>query len=241
MTKNYIEISLPEAVLSLLPVIIIAVVYFLWLKDRQTIIVAALRMLGQLILVGYLLNYIFRQSSAWLPLLVALIMLSCAAWIALGPVAAKRKNLYVDAFIALGIGALPILAFLLFVIIRPKPWFLPNLIIPLTGMCLSNSMNTLSLAAERFFTDFEQNGLNVIESRNNAFRASLIPAVNMFLSIGLVSLPGLMTGQILAGIEPSVAIRYQILIMSMVMSSGGCTTIIFLSRQCQRNANSINK
>jgi hypothetical protein len=102
----------------------------------------------------------------------------------------------------------------------------PRLLIPLAGMIFGNAMNAMSLAAERFESE-RNGGVEVILARSRAFRAAMIPQINSFLSVGLVSLPGMMTGQVLAGVSPLVAVRYQILIMAMILGTAGLTTALY--------------
>jgi len=98
-------------------------------------------------------------------------------------------------------------------------WFEPNLVVPIAGMIFANSMNTVSLAAERFESEFKR-GENYISARRTALDATLIPQINSLFAVGLVALPGMMTGQILSGVDPNIAVRYQIMVMWMIFGSG---------------------
>ena len=88
-------------------------------------------------------------------------------------------------------------------------------------------MNSISLAGERLYSELDHHG-DFLRARSTAFQAALIPITNSLLAVGLVSLPGMMTGQILAGAEPLVAARYQIIVMCMIFSSSGISAAIFL-------------
>jgi putative ABC transport system permease protein len=99
--------------------------------------------------------------------------------------------------------------------------------IPLAGMVFANSMNAVSLAVERINAELERQ-VNFDDARNIAMHAALIPTINSMLAVGLVSLPGMMTGQILSGISPLVAARYQIMVICMIFAAGGLSTAIFL-------------
>jgi putative ABC transport system permease protein len=104
-------------------------------------------------------------------------------------------------------------------------WFEPRFVVPLAGMIFANSMNTLSLAAERSReVDYEN-------ARRIALDAALIPQINALLAVGLVSLPGMMTGQILSGVDPMVAVRYQIMVMCMTFGSAGLGAACYLGLQ----------
>jgi len=94
-------------------------------------------------------------------------------------------------------------------------------------MIFSNAMNTVSLAAERIESD-RSSGIDYLHARNNALSASLIPVINTFFAVGLVALPGMMTGQILSGVSPLIAAKYQIVIMSVIFGSSGISAAIYL-------------
>ena len=106
-------------------------------------------------------------------------------------------------------------------------WYEPSIIIPLAGMYFSNSMNAISLAAERFVAELKR-GSDIIAARIAAFHTAMIPQINGLLAVGLVSLPGMMTGQILSGVSPLVAVRYQIMIMAMILGVSGMGAAIML-------------
>ena len=89
------------------------------------------------------------------------------------------------------------------------PWYEPRFLIPLAGMIFANSMNAVSISAERFESEMERN-TDYEEARATSYKAALIPIINALFAVGLVSLPGMMTGQILAGSLPIKAIKYQL-------------------------------
>ncbi|HNP27196.1 MAG TPA: ABC transporter permease, partial [Nitrosomonas sp.] len=103
----------------------------------------------------------------------------------------------------------------------------PQYMVPLAGMVFANSMNAVSLAAERMNAELSRQ-VNFEQARNIAMYAAMIPIINSMFAVGLVSLPGMMTGQILSGISPLVAARYQIMVMCMIFATGGLSTALFL-------------
>ena len=113
------------------------------------------------------------------------------------------------------------------VVLTLEPWYLPSYMIPLAGMIFANAMNSVSIAGERFSAEISRKS-SYQESRNTALMASLIPITNSLFAVGLVSLPGMMTGQILSGVSPFIAARYQIMVMCMVYGSAGIASSIFL-------------
>ena len=100
-------------------------------------------------------------------------------------------------------------------VIALSPWFEPHYMIPLAGMIFANAMNSISLATERLYAEIER-GVAYEKARSIAFQAAFIPVVNSLFAVGLVSLPGMMTGQILSGVSPIVAAHYQIVVMCMM-------------------------
>jgi putative ABC transport system permease protein len=113
-------------------------------------------------------------------------------------------------------------------VLRLNPWYLTSFMIPLTGMIFSNAMNSVSIAAERLNAELSQ-GSRYQQARNAAFRAALIPITNSLLAVGLVALPGMMTGQILSGVSPLLAVPYQIMVMCMVYGSAGISAACFVT------------
>ena len=106
------------------------------------------------------------------------------------------------------------------------PFYEPRYVIPIAGMIYANSMNAVSLAAERLEKELKTSTYK--EANRAAFKASMMPKINIFLAVGIVSLPGMMTGQILSGVDPLVAVRYQIVVMAMILGSSGISVVIYL-------------
>jgi putative ABC transport system permease protein len=94
-------------------------------------------------------------------------------------------------------------------------------------MIFANSMNTVSISAERFESEIREKKSYDI-ARSSSYKASLIPIINSLFAVGLVSLPGMMSGQILSGVDPLIAVRYQIMVMLMILSSAGLSVAIYL-------------
>ena len=154
-------------------------------------------------------------------------MISIASWIALRPLKSRVKSLYPIAIGAISIGSLPVLVISTQLVIQVEPWFEPRYLIPLAGMIFSNAMNSVSIAAERFEAELDRDSTH-IQARNTAMNAALIPLVNSLFAVGIVSLPGMMTGQVLSGISPLIAARYQILVMCMLFSASGISAACYL-------------
>ena len=212
---------------AFIPVLVVLFILYRWSLDVTNAVYSVARMLIQLLLVGYILTTVFAAESAWVVVAVMIVMVMAASWIALGTVKSHRLMLYRQAFwsIAWG-GGLTLLLITQFVI-DLDPWFEPKYMIPLAGMIFANSMNSVSLAAERLHAEIERK-VPFEQARSIAFHAAFIPVVNSLFAVGLVALPGMMTGQILSGVSPIIAAHYQIVVMCMIFGSAGLSTAYFL-------------
>ncbi len=220
-------IELNNLALMLLPVGVALVIFWRWSLGLGSTIYALGRMLLQLTLIGYLLVAIFRTDDAWIVMGILLMMLFFSGWIALRTIPRKRTQLLGYALGAILLGGGVTLIFVTQGVLRLDPWYLPHYMIPLAGMVFANAMNSVSLAAERYYSERSE-GLDIITARNKAMQAAMIPVINALFAVGLVSLPGMMTGQILSGVSPLIAARYQIMVMLMIFSASGLSTALFL-------------
>ena len=221
------DISLWQLAIAFIPILPVLFVLYKWRLGAGNATYALSRMLLQLLIIGYFLAYIFQAESALIILVVLAVMVFASSWIALGPVSENRTTLYKNALIAISVGGGFSLIIVTQGVLALKPWFQPNYMIPLAGMIFANAMNTVSLAAERMQSELN-NGAEYEQARNTALQASLIPVINSLFAVGLVSLPGMMTGQILSGVSPLIAARYQIIGMCMVFGSAGLASACYL-------------
>ena len=228
MTKVIQIIPFNHLIFAFLPVIIVMLIIWKWGLNFQSSIYAMFRMLIQLLLIGYVLTYIFATNNYLIVIATLTVMLCSASWIALQTLTITIKNLYLKSFCAIFFSGSLILFLMSQLVLNLTPWFLPSYLIPLAGMIFANSMNSVSLAGERMAAEINQ-GKGYQQARNIAFHASMIPITNSLLAVGLVSLPGMMTGQILSGVSPLIAVRYQIMVMCMIFSSAGMSSAIFLT------------
>ena len=227
MNTSIYHISMLDLLWACIPVLIMLVVYIRWTHDKLTLFYALTRMLIQLILIGYVLTYIFTSDSPYLVILILSVMLVAASVISLRPMQKKDTSLYLKAFISIALGGLFTLVMIIFGVLNLNPWYEAKFLIPLAGMIFANSMNAVSIAAERYESE-KQRDANYVDARATAYTASLIPIINALFAVGLVSLPGMMTGQILSGIDPLIAVRYQMMVMLMILGSAGISVAIYL-------------
>jgi putative ABC transport system permease protein len=223
-----ITLDLLQLSLAFIPVGLTLLVLFRWSLGTGNAIYAISRMLVQLLLIGYVLAWIFEADQGLLIMLVLAIMLLASSWIALRTVPEHRWPLLSASLIGLTVGGGLTLVLITQVVLQLDPWYLPRYMVPLAGMVFANAMTAISLAGERLYAEIGH-GAQWEEARVTAFQAAMIPVINALFAVGLVSLPGMMTGQILSGVSPLIAARYQIMVMCMIFSSAGISTVIFLS------------
>ena len=208
----------------------------------QALLVAALRTTLQLLLVGLVLKALFAHVHlAWVALLSSVMLLAAGREV----VARQRVKFRGPWGFALGalamfVSSFSVTVFALSIVIAPSPWYEPQYAIPLLGMLLGNTMNGVSLALDRLSHSVSrergvvegrlmlgQSWSEAIEDlRRESLRAGLIPIINAMAAAGIVSLPGMMTGQILAGSPPVEAVKYQILIMFLIAAGTGFGTFV---------------
>ena len=228
MENPVITLSLAQLAFALIPVAITLLILFKWSFGTGNALYALGRMLVQLMLIGYVLAWIFGAESGLLILLVLGVMLSASSWIALNAVKEHRANLLLASLAAITLGGGFTLVLITQLVLQLDPWYMPRYVVPLAGMVFANAMTAVSLAAERLYAELKH-GLAWEAARLAAYQAAMIPVINSLFAVGLVSLPGMMTGQILSGVSPLVASRYQIMVMCMIFASAGISTALFLA------------
>ncbi len=228
MTNTVSIIPFSSLVLILIPVAIVLWIQYKWSLNYKEGVYAVTRMLGQLLIIGYILGYIFNSDNYWVIILVLSIMFTSASWIALQAIKDRRLKLFKHVFVSFLVGGLSTLILVTQGILDFQPWYKPQYVVPLAGMIFANSMNGISLSAERYFDELSR-GKSVIEAKKIALKIAMISKTNALFAVGLVALPGMMTGQILSGIDPLIAVRYQIMVMGMVYGATGISSAIFLT------------
>ena len=192
--------------------------------------VGVARTVVQLSLVGYVILFLFRADYAPLTVAVIFVMVAFAGWTALRKCGCRKVEVYPITTLSILAGSTLTLAYVVVLVVRPEKWSDPQYIIPLAGMIIGNAMNGTALAIERLTSEVRTTR-NAIEVRlslgatrlqavsegvRKAVSAALIPSINAMMVVGLVLLPGMMTGQILAGTDPVIAARYQMVVMFML-------------------------
>ncbi len=217
--------------------------HFNKLQLEKDMIISTLRMSIQLILIGWILTYLFDMESWIIATLIFLLMVFFGAQTILERSGVRFPRIIFCLFCSLLLGTGTVLAIYLTLVLGTTPWYDPRIFIPLAGMIIGNSMNGSTIAVERFYSEVKERrreletraalGANAMEASmgifKNAYRSSLLPTLASMTGMGIVFLPGLMTGQILGGTEPLLAIKYQITIMLAILASVALSGFIIIS------------
>jgi putative ABC transport system permease protein len=213
------------------------------LNATRQYIFAAVRAAAQLLMLGFVMSWIFGLTSFRWVLAVIALMTGVAAFTVARRNPTAPKTIAPVAFIIMFVVVLIIVMIVANLIIGVAPWFDPRYLIPLSGMILGNAMSGMAIALERMFDDLDKRtdeirslvalGATSWEcaktSIRSALRAGIIPNINTLATIGIVFIPGMMSGQVLAGINPVTAAPYQI-IVSFMISAGdvACATAVVI-------------
>jgi putative ABC transport system permease protein len=233
-------ISLYRLLFAAIPAVVVVLILFRWTDKGKTAVWATLRMTVQLIMIGYVLHFIFDTKKPLIVTAVLSVMIITASWISTRTMPERTWRVFSIALVSIGIGGGATFLLVLFGVFQLNPLAHPRVAVPIAGMIFANAMNAISLAADRLHTELAS-GKEYIPARNTAVNTALIPVINSLLAVGLVSLPGMMTGQILSGVSPLIAVRYQIMVMLMIFGASGLSTIMYLAAiNPTRVRNSVN-
>ena len=241
-----VELSVTDLAIAATLVVLLAVLSMrLRSNISQQLIIAAIRTAVQLTLIGLVLKVLFANASAGWVLLMALIMLLVAGREVMARQERRFKGWlgYAVGTFSMFLSSFAVTVFALVVILGEDPWYTPQYAIPLLGMLLGNTMNGIAIAMDRLtHTAWEQRAViearlmlgerwdqAISDYRRQAIRSGMIPIINAMAAAGIVSLPGMMTGQILAGAPPVEAVKYQILIMFLISAGTGLGTLAAVS------------
>jgi putative ABC transport system permease protein len=229
-TDTEIWDMLRRALISIILLMII-VAFSIWqkIKMEKTFIISFLRGFIQLLIMASILIFIFSLEDLWILSLVLIFMCFFAAYTAKNQF--NYPNMFRFEFVAITIGSLTVMAIVLFTGIIPKNG---EYIIPMGGMVIANVMVMTTIVLERMIADIKKSkglieaALSLGDTPRNSLRltiqeslkAGLIPTTNRVAILGIVTIPGLMSGMIIGGVNPIVAAVYQIIIFAMILSGG---------------------
>jgi UDP-glucose/iron transport system permease protein len=246
MNANYIELSYFQVCLASLLIVINGVIsVLLRLKLERRLLLAAVCAVGQLLLIGLVLEWVFRVNR-WYVVLGLLTTMTLIAGVAAAQRAHVRyPGIWLNSIVSVWLSSWLMGAAALFVIVPVTPWYSPQHAIPLLGMILGNTLSGISLGLDRLGGELAARRTQVEtmlalgatrweaarEPIRQAVRTGMVPIINAMMVVGIVSLPGMMTGQLLAGIAPIHAVKYQIVILFLIASGTalGVVGVVLLS------------
>jgi len=225
--------------LILVPVLAGAV---LKLGITKRVLIGVLRMTVQMAVLGLYLDYLFRFNHIAVNFGWALLMIFIANITVNRSAGLKTSKIFFSVMAGIFVGSLTVIALFVFLAIQPKPFYDARYLIPVTGMVVGNCMRANVISLERFYSSVKKNektfltylllGASLREaalpSIREAVKPALAPTLSTMATLGLVSLPGMMTGQILGGASPITAIKYQIAIMIAIFTAITLSTVINL-------------
>lgn len=245
-TASYLELSYGRVAIAAALILVNALLSVaLSLGIERRLLIAATRTIVQLLMVGLVLEWVFALEHWYAVAAVALVMMAVAGRAAVANVSRRYPGIWLDGVLAMGLSSWSITALALGAIVRPDPWFLPQYSIPLLGMMLGNSLNGVSLGLERLGEELTSKRSHIdgylalgatrweaaADPVRAAIRTGLVPITNSMMVVGIVSLPGMMTGQLLAGTAPVEAVKYQVMIMFLIATATalGTSTVVLLA------------
>ncbi|HBV87714.1 MAG TPA: iron export ABC transporter permease subunit FetB [Desulfosporosinus sp.] len=223
--------------------VLIVIVRFKGIPREKEILISSLRMTIQLVLVGYILAFVFEHSHPVYTLGIITIMLIFAINNIFNRTILQLSS-EIKKVIALSmtLGILASIAYFVLIVLQVYPWYEPRYIIPIAGMIIGNSMTGISLGVKTLVEGMTTNK-QLVEAAlilgaspkmaseqvvKSAFDAAMMPTINSMVGMGIVFLPGMMTGQILGGASPVIAIEYQIAVMLGIVGSVSLTVLLFV-------------
>ena len=233
-TTGVIAIGWPQLLLATGFVVIVGVISLrLALGFTRDLAIATVRTYVQLIALGFVLRWIFGIDSPWLTLALIALMVLAAARIIVRQSPEAPRGIFGSSALAMVLTGFTVTFAVTGLVVQVQPWYEPRYVIPIAGMVLGNSMTGIALALERVFSDLDARtdevlaltalGATVWEavypSVRSALRSGLMPTINSMAAVGIVFIPGMMSGQILAGADPVTATGYQIVVMLMVSAA----------------------
>ena len=240
---SYVEIPLHRLAIALgFMLVAIALSRREGLGLERDLTIGAARAAAQLLAIGYVLRLLFAHDRPGWVLLALAVMLLVATYTSARRVlkGAAARTLFGFALIAIGAGGAAALVPAFALIVAPDPWYEARYLVPISGMMLSSAMNAVALVFERIFASARAQAAEIEQllalgatprqalapTVRAALRAAMIPTINGLLTVGLVALPGMMTGQIVGGVAPEQAVRYQIVIMYQLVAAAAVAGVL---------------
>jgi UDP-glucose/iron transport system permease protein len=243
VTAGVVDLSLWQVALAVLLVGVVVIVSFRQaLGLERDLVIGSVRTVVQLYAVGFILAAVFATARWYAVALILLVMTAVATQAAVSRLKKPIPGGRLIAATALTVSTAATLAYVIGIVVHVRPWYEPQYVIPIAGMILGNAMTSAALAGDRLQGDLRVradevetmlalgfSGREAVQPLvRAALRAAMIPTVNGMMTVGVVQLPGMMTGQILAGSSPLTAIRYQIVVMFMLAAATAVSSLLFV-------------
>ncbi|MDG2385410.1 MAG: iron export ABC transporter permease subunit FetB [Pirellulaceae bacterium] len=240
MKAEYIQLSYLQVMMATILILANGLIsLFLRLNLGRRIVIASIRTVVQLLLVGLVLDQVFDVRSVFLVLAMMGVMTVIAGFAAVRRTEHRYSGVWLNTFLSVWASSWMITVLALIAIVQVEPWYRPQYAIPLLGMVLGNSLTGVSLGLDRMGDELVR-GRDTVElvlalggtsweaahrPISTAVRTGLIPTLNSMAVVGIVSLPGMMTGQLLAGVDPIEAVKYQVVMMFLIASGTALGTV----------------
>ncbi len=244
-----IQLTIPDIAMAL-GLMAIAIGLSAWQKLglEWQLLIATVRTIVQLIFIGYVLSIVFATKQPWLVIGILAVMLTVASVVARNRISKKIPRLLPLVWGSILTSTVLSISYTNLLVIRPDSWYEPQYLIPLVGIVLGNAMNAAAIAGERLVSTINSSPVEietflslgatpqqaVTKYRKDAVRAALIPTLNSMMVIGIVTLPGILTGQLLTGVNPLDAVAYQMLIMFLLAFANLLTSLLVTYSLCRQ-------
>lgn len=210
------------------------------LGQTKRIAVSGVRAFVQLLAMGFLLSYLFQYQTWWLVLLVLAVMVVAATQIAASRVKSTVRGLAPAVFASLFVSSMAVAFVVVEGVVHADPWYNARQLVPLAGMIIGNAMAATAVAIDRLFSDMDARanemfslvalGATPREAANPSLKAAIgagmTPVLANMSAAGIVTIPGMMSGQILAGADPVLAAKYQIVVMLMLSAANTIAIVL---------------
>jgi len=243
---EYVQLSSVQVAAAMLILVNAAISLMLRLRLERSLLIASVRTIVQLSLIGLVLHWVFALQQLALVAAMLVVMTVIAGWTAFQRTELRYHRMLLDTMLAMWVGSWSVLAFAMLAVLQgARSWHDPQYVIPLLGMILGNTLNGITLGLGSVLDGFRacRHDVETIlalggtrweaarQPIQKAARTAMTPIVNSMMVVGLVSLPGMMTGQLLSGVEPVEAVKYQIVIMFLIASGTaiGAVGVILLA------------
>lgn len=213
------------------------------IRREREILISTVRMTVQLILTGYVLAYVLENPNPWITGLIILLMEGFAIYTILRKFRTRMsRRLRWAVIVSMLAGTLSCLVYFLLIVVRINPWYDPQYFIPIAGMFVGNTMTAVSLGVSSLIDAMTVQKARVEEALilganprqatsfiiDSTFDSAILPTMNTMIGMGIVFLPGMMTGQILSGTSPTTAVTYQLAVMLGILGAVAISVLLML-------------